>query len=105
MYWYCLSLFWSPLEVSGAARGHLRVFAALKSLVFVFSALQLRSGYPPPASYQYELLQIQSTSPLNWKACCSYMLACQPGRHDRCCHESSGVAGVGILLCSPEAPA
>jgi hypothetical protein len=52
VYWYCLSLFWAPLEVSGAARGYLRVFAALKSLVFVFSALQLRSGYPPPASYQ-----------------------------------------------------
>lgn len=52
VYWYCLSLFWAPLEVSGAARGHLRVFAALKSLVFVFAALQLRSGYPPPASYQ-----------------------------------------------------
>ncbi len=53
VYWYCLSLYWSPLETSGTARAHLRAFAALKSLAFVFSALQLRSGYPPPASYQY----------------------------------------------------
>ncbi len=52
VFWYCLSLYWSPLETSGAARAHLRVFAALKCLAFVFSALQLRSGYPPPASYQ-----------------------------------------------------
>lgn len=52
VYWYCLALYWSPSEVSGTARAHLRAFAALKSLSFVFSALQLRSGYPPPASYQ-----------------------------------------------------
>lgn len=52
VYWYCLALYWSPSQGSGAARAHLRAFAALKSLSFVFSALQLRSGYPPPASYQ-----------------------------------------------------
>ena len=52
VYWYCLALYWSPSQGSGTARAHLRAFAALKSLSFVFSALQLRSGYPPPASYQ-----------------------------------------------------
>lgn len=50
--WYAMALFWSPGQTSNAARMHLRIFTALKSLSFVFSALQLRSGYPPPASYQ-----------------------------------------------------
>ena len=101
MYWYCLSLFWSPLEVSGAARGHLRVFAALKSLVFVFSALQLRSGYPPPASYQYAPADVV----------CAIAVAEVVTLHARTpawltsvlCDDPAGVAGAGILSCSPGA--
>ncbi|KAK9824077.1 hypothetical protein WJX72_007565 [[Myrmecia] bisecta] len=50
-YWYCMELFWSPSTSSGA-RMHLRILMALKSLSFAFSALQLRTGYPPPASYR-----------------------------------------------------
>ena len=50
-YAYTLSLFWSP-ATSGAAKAHLRVLMAAKSLSFVFAALQLRNGYPPPASYR-----------------------------------------------------
>eukprot|EP00887_Chlorella_sp_A99_P004668 scaffold4.g4668.t1 len=49
-FWYCLSLFWSPMA-SAAARAHLRVLLLLKSPAFALSALQLRTGYPPPASY------------------------------------------------------
>lgn len=52
-YWYCLTLFWSPLETSGGAKAHLRLFILLRSASFAVSALQLRSGYPPPASYRY----------------------------------------------------
>lgn len=92
VYWYCLSLFWSPLEVSGAARGHLRMFVALKSLVFVFSALQLRSGYPPPASYQcaacrsamlqsQRILSPQPACTAAWSAFVTFhMVICRGGR-------------------------
>ena len=52
---YALHLFWSPLETSGGAKAHLRVFLLLRSISFVLSTLQLRSGYPPPASYRYNL--------------------------------------------------
>ena len=51
-FWYCLSLFWSPLETSGGAKAHLRAFILLRCASFACSALQLRSGYPPPASYR-----------------------------------------------------
>lgn len=51
LYWYCMSLFWSP-RTSATAKTHLRCILLLKSLSFAFSALQLRSGYPSPASYR-----------------------------------------------------
>ena len=50
-YWYCLSLFWSG-TTGATAKTHLRVILLLKSITFAFSALQLRSGYPSPASYR-----------------------------------------------------
>ena len=53
-YWYTMTLFWSP-ATGAAAKTHLRVLMAIKSLYFTFSALQLRNGYPPPASYRYRL--------------------------------------------------
>lgn len=58
-YWYCLSLFWSPLETSGGAKAHLRAFILLRSASFACSALQLRSGYPPPASYRHAPLSLK----------------------------------------------
>ena len=53
-YWYTMTLFWSP-ATGAVAKTHLRVLMAIKSLYFTFSALQLRNGYPPPASYRYRL--------------------------------------------------
>eukprot|EP00884_Botryococcus_braunii_P000422 jgi/Botrbrau1/10380/Bobra.146_2s0018.1 len=50
-YGYAMSLFWSPLT-GGSAHFHLRFVILLKSCSFAFNALQLRNGYPPPASYQ-----------------------------------------------------
>lgn len=50
-YWYTMTLFWSP-ATGAVAKTHLRVLMAIKSLYFTFSALQLRNGYPPPASYR-----------------------------------------------------
>jgi hypothetical protein len=50
-YWYCLTLFWS-VHTGDTAKTHLRVILLLKSITFAFSALQLRSGYPSPASYR-----------------------------------------------------
>jgi len=64
-FWYCSSLVWaSPDYYSadpiftfagsdsfGVPRDHLRILLALKSASFALSALQLRTGYPPPASY------------------------------------------------------
>lgn len=50
-YWYTMTLFWSPATSTGA-KLHLRILMAIKSLSFTFSALQLRNGYPPPASYR-----------------------------------------------------
>ncbi|CAL8464921.1 g4456 [Coccomyxa elongata] len=50
-YWYTMVLFWSP-ATSTTAKLHLRILMAIKSLSFTFSALQLRNGYPPPASYR-----------------------------------------------------
>jgi len=50
-YWYTMMLFWSP-ATGGVAKTHLRVLIAIKSLYFTFSAMQLRNGYPPPASYR-----------------------------------------------------
>ena len=54
-YWYTMMLFWSP-ATGAVAKTHLRVLMAIKSLYFTFSALQLRNGYPPPASYRYCLM-------------------------------------------------
>lgn len=53
VYGHCLRLFWSG-TTSGAAKTHIRVILLLKSFSFAFSALQLRSGYPSPASYRYD---------------------------------------------------
>ncbi len=50
-YWYTSTLFWSGVT-SGPAKAHLRVLMAAKSLGLALCALQLRAGYPPPASYQ-----------------------------------------------------
>ena len=55
-FWYSLGLFWSP-ATGAVAKAHLRVLMAAKSLSFVFAALQLRNGFPPPASYRCALLQ------------------------------------------------
>jgi hypothetical protein len=64
-FWYCSSLVWdSPDYYSadgggssragsdslGVPRDHLRILLALKSASFAFSALQLRTGYPPLAA-------------------------------------------------------
>ena len=54
-YWYTMTLFWSP-ATGGVAKTHLRVLIAIKSLYFTFSAMQLRNGYPPPASYRFDFL-------------------------------------------------
>ena len=64
-YWYTMTLFWSP-ATGAVAKTHLRVLMAIKSLYFTFSALQLRNGYPPPASYRYRL-----TGPYPDSAVCS----------------------------------
>lgn len=48
---YCMSLFWSP-ATSATAHAHLRVLMALNCMSLALSSLQLRSGYPPPASYR-----------------------------------------------------
>ena len=50
--WNAMHLFWSP-ATGGAAKAHLRVWVALRALSFALSALQLRHGYPPQASYAY----------------------------------------------------
>ena len=55
-YWYTMTLFWSP-ATGAAAKTHLRILIAIKSLYFTFSAMQLRNGYPPPASYRQALGQ------------------------------------------------
>lgn len=57
-YWYTMSLFWSPATSTGA-KLHLRILVAIKSLSFTFSALQLRNGYPPPASYRSAHFKLQ----------------------------------------------
>jgi hypothetical protein len=46
-----MTLFWSPLT-GPTAHFHLRMVILLKSCSFAFNALQLRNGYPPPASYR-----------------------------------------------------
>jgi hypothetical protein len=50
---FCMSLFWSPVVSSSSSRPkeHLRVFLVLKAASWVSSALQLRSGFPPRASF------------------------------------------------------
>jgi hypothetical protein len=50
-YSYTMFLFWSPLTSTGA-RLHLRLIMLLKAVSFALNALQLRNGYPPPASYR-----------------------------------------------------
>ena len=51
-FWYCSTLVWSPADPAAhTPRDHLRVLLALKAASFALSALQLRTGYPPPASY------------------------------------------------------
>ena len=45
-----MSLFWSPLT-SPTAPACLRTLLLLRCASFALSALQLRAGYPPPASY------------------------------------------------------
>ncbi len=46
----CMRLYWSPAS-GHTAHTHLRVFMLLKSISFVLNALQLRSGFPPRASF------------------------------------------------------
>ncbi|KAK9858804.1 hypothetical protein WJX84_000839, partial [Apatococcus fuscideae] len=50
-YPFVMNLFWSA-NTGTHARSDLRIILVLKSLSFAFSALQLRHGYPPPASYR-----------------------------------------------------
>ena len=50
--WNAMHLFWSP-ATGDAAKAHLRMWVALRALSFALSALQLRHGYPPQASYTY----------------------------------------------------
>eukprot|EP00775_Hariotina_reticulata_P007362 gene7362-7573_t len=54
----CMSLFWAPVGIgssgnaaSGTTREHLRVFIVLKACSWVTTCLQLRSGFPPRASF------------------------------------------------------
>ncbi len=53
-YYYTFSLFWSPFS-SSTARNQLRLLMLMKTASFALSALQLRSGYPPRASFRYLL--------------------------------------------------
>lgn len=50
-YYYTFSLFWSP-STSSKSRNQLRFLMLLKTASFALSALQLRSGYPPRASFR-----------------------------------------------------
>ena len=50
-FWYSEALVWSMGNSSTVHLMYLRVFLLLKCASFALSALQLRSGYPPPASY------------------------------------------------------
>ncbi|KAK9863698.1 hypothetical protein WJX84_001768 [Apatococcus fuscideae] len=50
-YPFVMNLFWSA-NTGTHARSDLRIILLLKTLSFTFSALQLRHGYPPPASYR-----------------------------------------------------
>ncbi|KAA6417866.1 MAG: hypothetical protein FRX49_12164, partial [Trebouxia sp. A1-2] len=50
-YYYTFSLFWSPFS-SSSARNQLRLLMLMKTASFALSALQLRSGYPPRASFR-----------------------------------------------------
>lgn len=62
-YPFVMDLFWSA-NTGTHARSDLRIVLLLKTLSFTFSALQLRHGYPPPASYRsvaLNMLQYSST--------------------------------------------
>jgi hypothetical protein len=50
---FCMSLFWSPVASvsSSRTRQHISAFLVLKAASWVSSALQLRSGFPPRASF------------------------------------------------------
>lgn len=48
---YVMRLYWSPTTLPGA-RWYLSMLCALRCVSFALNALQLRSGYPPPASYR-----------------------------------------------------
>ena len=50
-YYYTFSLFWSPFTGS-KSRNQLRMLMLIKTASFALSALQLRSGYPPRASFR-----------------------------------------------------
>lgn len=50
-YYYTFSLFWSPFTGS-KSRNQLRLLMLIKTASFALSALQLRSGYPPRASFR-----------------------------------------------------
>lgn len=47
---YCFSYYWAS-GASSSAHTHLRVVVLLRCASFALSALQLRTGYPPPAGY------------------------------------------------------
>lgn len=48
---YVMRLYWSPSTLP-SARWYLSMLCALRCVSFALNALQLRSGYPPPASYR-----------------------------------------------------
>lgn len=86
---YALHLFWSPLETSSGAKAHLRVFLLLRSISFALSTLQLRSGYPPPASYR---CAPRLSHTINAALC--WTLHCYPASGQQSCQ--------GTVLCCSE---
>lgn len=79
-YSYAMALFWSPLTGS-TAHFHLRTVILLKSCSFAFNALQLRNGYPPPASYQCapQTLSLEPYHPIAPPLPAPRLLSVRPG--------------------------
>jgi len=50
-FWYCTSLVWYSNHASGSSMNYLRCVMIIKCISFGLCALQIRSGYPPAASY------------------------------------------------------
>ena len=51
LFWYCSLIIWSSSSPRTSPMIYFRILMVLKCLSFALSALQLRSGFPPPASY------------------------------------------------------